>query len=71
MNELEITSEPIELFKALKLSGIASSGGEAKTAIAEGQVTLNGTTETQKRKKIHSGDEITFRGETIRIKLNQ
>ena len=56
MQTVEIAYEPIELFKLLKFQGIAMSGGEAKTLIAEGQVKVNGQAETQKRKKLVSGD---------------
>ncbi|MFT5837092.1 MAG: ribosome-associated protein, partial [Candidatus Azotimanducaceae bacterium] len=56
MKDVEITREPIELFKLLKFEGLASSGGEAKALIAAGQVLLNGVLETQKRKKLVAGD---------------
>jgi ribosome-associated protein len=59
--------EFIELYKVLKIEGLASSGGEAKAVIAEGQVLVNGVVETQKRKKIVVGDVIAFRNETIHI----
>ncbi len=59
--------EFIELYKILKVEGMASSGGEAKAVIAEGQVLVNGTIETQKRKKIVAGDSIEFRNEKIHI----
>ena len=67
MRIVEITREPVELYKILKFEGMVSSGGEAKMVIAEGYVMLNGEFETQKRKKIVSGDIIEFGGETIRI----
>ena len=67
---VEITREPTELFKILKFEGLASSGGEAKAAIAAGQVLLNGAIETQKRKKIVSGDSIEFGDEKIKIQLS-
>ena len=67
MRTVEITREPVELYKILKFEGMVSSGGEAKMVIAEGYVMLNGEFETQKRKKIVSGDIIEFGGETIRI----
>ena len=57
----------IELYKVLKIEGLAASGGEAKAVIAEGQVLVNGVVETQKRKKIVAGDVIEFRDETIQI----
>lgn len=63
MKDVEITKEPIELYKLLKFEGLAASGGEAKALIAEGRVLLNGVVETQKRKKLVSGDCIEM-GET-------
>jgi len=69
MHDVEITTEPVELYKILKFEGMASSGGEAKSVIADGQVLLNGKVETQKRKKIVSGDIIEFNNEKIKIQL--
>jgi ribosome-associated protein len=67
MREVTITKEPVELYKILKFEGMVSSGGEAKSVIADGQVLVNGATETRKRKKIVSGDMIEFGQEKIRI----
>lgn len=64
---LEINTDTIELYKVLKLEGLASSGGEAKLVIADGQVRVNGEVETRKRKKIVAGDLIKFAGELISI----
>ena len=69
MQIAEITSEPIQLYKLLKLESLVSSGGEAKMVIADGLVTVNGETETRKRKQIVSGDEITFNGQTLKVQL--
>lgn len=68
MREVEITTEPVELYKILKFEGMASSGGEAKQVIADGQVVVNGAVETRKRKKIVSGDIIEYADEKICIK---
>lgn len=67
MRTVEISREPVELYKILKFEGMAASGGEAKFVIAEGLVLVNGQVETRKRKKIVSGDIITFGQEIIRI----
>jgi len=69
MREVEINKEPVELYKILKFEGLVSSGGQAKLVIADGQVLLNGKTETSKRKKIVSGDVIKFGDEEIKIKF--
>lgn len=45
------------LLKALHLVG---TGGEANTRISNGEVRVNGSVETQKRKKLRAGDEVKF-----------
>jgi ribosome-associated protein len=69
MKKVEIAKEPVELYKILKFEGLASSGGEAKHVIADGQVLVNGKTETRKRKKIVTGDVIEFDSERYSIHL--
>lgn len=69
MREVEVSREPIELYKILKFEGMVSSGGEAKSVIAEGHVLVNGNVETQKRKKIVSGDIVEYGKEKICIRL--
>ena len=70
MRMVEITSEPVELYKILKFEGMVASGGEAKQLISEGYVLVNGKVETRKRKKIVAGDTIEFAQEIIRIQLS-
>ena len=69
MREVEVTKEPVELYKILKFEGMVSSGGEAKSVIEKGLVLVNGEVETRKRKKIVSGDIIEFGEDKIRIQL--
>ena len=69
MRVVEISREPVELYKILKFEGMVATGGEAKQVIAEGQVLVNGEVETRKRKIIVSGDTIEFAQDMIRIKL--
>jgi len=69
MRDVEITREPVELYKILKFEGMVNSGGQAKSVIEEGLVSLNGQIETQKRKKIVSGDVISLWDETIKVRL--
>lgn len=66
---VEITREPVELYKVLKFEGMAASGGEAKAAVAAGAVRVNGGIETQKRRKVVAGDTIEYNDEKIRLKL--
>ncbi len=62
-----LTQSPTELYKILKFEGLSSSGAEAKIAIADGLVKVNGVIELQKRKKIVDGDIVEFAGTTINI----
>lgn len=64
-----VKAEPIELCQLLKFAGLADTGGGAKMIISEGQVLLNGTVETQKRKKVMGGDRVTLGDETIVVKV--
>ena len=66
---VEISREPAELYKILKFEGMVSSGGQAKGAVAAGQVRVNGKIELQKRKKIVAGDSIEFNSEKFRIRF--
>ena len=43
-------NEFIELNKLLKLAGLCDTGGTAKTAIADGRVTIDGTVELRRRR---------------------
>lgn len=52
------TPEYIELQQFLKLSGLVDSGGQAKHLIQEGEVKVNGVTETRRRRKLYVGDTI-------------
>ncbi len=69
MKDVEISKQPVELYKILKFEGIVGSGGEAKTVISEGLVLVNGSVETQKRKKIMAGDIIEFGDIKLKIHL--
>jgi ribosome-associated protein len=67
MRTVEITQEPVELYKILKFEGLVASGGDAKAAVADGRVKVNGAVETRKRRQIVGGDRIEFGGQVLRI----
>lgn len=69
MREVEITQEPVELYKLLKFESMVSSGGEAKFVISEGLVLVNGEVEKRKRKKLISGDIVEYDNEKIQLRL--
>ena len=67
MDTIKLRDEYIKLGQALKLAGLAESGVDAKYAIQDGLVLVNGNTELQRGKKLYSGDIVSFEGETIMI----
>ena len=67
MRTVDISREPVELYKILKFEGLAATGGEAKQMIARGQVSVNGEIETRKRRKIVAGDVLVVGDETLQV----
>ncbi len=63
-----LRTEYIDLLQLLKATGNAATGGEAKFAVEEGAVRVNGELESRKRRKLRVGDEVVLRGQ-IRIVL--
>ncbi len=56
MEQIKITTEFIRLDAALKMGGMAETGGQAKVLIQNGEVTVNGEVCTQRGKKLRPGD---------------
>jgi ribosome-associated protein len=69
MEEFDLNGhEYIELNKLLKFLHLAASGGEANVIIDSGEVMVNDAVETQKRKKLRTGDTIKFKDASIIIR---
>jgi ribosome-associated protein len=60
---------PIELCQFVKFGGLAETGGGAKQAIAAGLVSLNGTVETRKGRKLVAGDQVSLGGQTLVVQV--
>ena len=69
MNTVQIREEEefIKLGQALKKANLVSSGVEAKIVITEGQVLVNGEVETQRGKKLHGGEIVSYYGEEFQV----
>ncbi len=67
METIHLREEYIKLGQALKAAGLVESGVDAKFAIQDGLVKVNGQVETQRGKKLTAGDVVEFEGETISI----
>ena len=67
METIKLRDEYIKLGQALKAAGLVESGVEAKYAVEDGNVKVNGEVATQRGKKLVDGDVVTYNGETIKI----
>lgn len=63
--KIKITTEFIKLDALLKFAGAVETGGEAKQAVQEGQVTVNGEVCTMRGKKCRPGDVVVLDGMRI------
>lgn len=66
--EVIIRGQSIELAQLLKFGGLADTGGEAKSLITRGLVTLNGAVETQRGKTVVPGDRVSYNGRTLVVR---
>lgn len=67
MEIIKLRDEYIKLGQALKASGLVESGVDAKIAIQNGLVKVNGEVELQRGKKLYDGDLVNFQDEEIKI----
>lgn len=68
MEEIIIRDDFIKLGQALKLAGLAESGIDAKLAIQNGLVQVNGKVELQRGKKLVNNDEVFFDNQSFVIR---
>ena len=67
MEELTITTEFIKLDSLLKYANLFATGGEAKLAIQDGLVKVNGEVCTMRGKKIRPGDQIEIEDYLVEV----
>lgn len=67
MESIQIRDDFIKLGQALKLAGLVESGVDAKFAVQDGLVRVNGKTEYQRGKKLYSGDVFSYDGQDAKI----
>jgi ribosome-associated protein len=59
--------EFIPLIQLLKVTQVASTGGEAQVLVLNGEVSVNGAVDYRKRAKIRPGDVVTVLGHEITV----
>lgn len=62
---IKIETPFIKLQDLLKFAGTVGTGGEAKLAIQNGGVAVNGEVCTMRGKKLFPGDRVELGGETL------
>ena len=62
MENITIKDDFIKLGQALKLAGLVSSGIEAKIVVQDGEVKVNGETDTRRGRKLYAGDIFEYNG---------
>ena len=67
MQSFKIKDDFIKLGQLMKACGMVEMGSEAKELILDGQVQVNGETETRRGRKLYPGDEVMFEG--VRVKI--
>ena len=68
---INIRGDFIKLDALLKFASLAGSGGEAKIAVKEGLVSVNGEICTERGKKIRPGDRVNFCGQELIVRSNE
>lgn len=59
----------IQLDQFMKITGMISTGGQAKLVIQGGEVLVNGIIEVRRKKKLRAGDEVTFDSQTLVVEF--
>lgn len=67
MEKITIDTDFIKLDSLLKFAAAVGTGGEAKQAIAEGLVKVNGEVCTMRGKKLRDGDRVDFQNMEFQI----
>jgi len=62
-----IRTPSIELGALLKWVDLAATGGEAKGLVQEGRVSVNGTVERRRSRRLYPGDRVELGGHAVLI----
>jgi ribosome-associated protein len=67
VRELSIRGDSIRLGQALKLAGLAGSGGQARALVEQGAVTVNGAVEKRRGRQLRAGDVVALGDDSVRV----
>ena len=64
---IKLRDEFIKLGQVLKAAGGVEDGVEAKFAVQDGKVSVNGETDTRRGRKLYDGDIVRYDGHEIKV----
>ena len=67
IDDIPVRDEVIRLGQFLKLANLVDSGADAKAAIAEGEVLVDGEVEVRRGRQLRAGDIVEFAGRRARV----
>ncbi|WP_251443669.1 MULTISPECIES: RNA-binding S4 domain-containing protein [unclassified Microbacterium] len=68
VTDVSIGGESIRLGQFLKFAGLLDSGGDAKEAIIDGYVRVNGEVERRRGRQLADGDLVGYEERTVRVR---
>ena len=69
IDDVTIAGDTIRLGQFLQLAGLIDSGGEAKAAILDGEVSVNGEVDRRRGRQLRDGDVVTLAGRGARVRM--
>lgn len=67
--QFELEADYVELNQLLKLVGLCDSGGAGKVLVASGAVSVDGTVELRKTRKVRAGEVVTLDDIEIQVRV--
>lgn len=67
-DDVSIGGEMIRLGQFLKFAGLLDTGGDAKEAIIDGYVTVNGAVDRRRGRQLFDGDVVAVGGRAARVR---
>lgn len=67
IDDVPIGGEGIRLGQFVKFAGLLDSGGDAKEAVIDGFVTVNGEVDRRRGRQLQLGDIVGFEGRKVRV----
>jgi ribosome-associated protein len=67
VEQIEVGPTGIRLGQLLKLAGVVDTGGQARSVLDDGAVSVNGEVELRRGRQLAVGDVVTVAGRELRL----